>query len=269
MDEFELEVSDLRQAGPPSQPSEALDAESTSHAAADRWEWPVGTPVRGDRAARADPRPRAAAVGALLLVVACALLLSIPNAPATLGALLRIPTPMPTATLAIGADTLILEHDVPWGLLTIDGHTTVRGSATQPSMPQGRFFPTIQLARGRHTLHYAAPPFPPLSCTISVPAMSTDTCPLTGTHARDPVHAFAAARVIDLGATVQRLPADQLAALTRVTGQLLRASSAATAPTTGGGVLPGESYLRADGTRAVARVPLTATLQLDLDTSGT
>lgn len=256
MDEFDLEVTDLREPDNPDDVEAEADDSDTA---------PVVT--RRPFAAPAHPllsrRLRAALTGATVLLVAAVLLLSIPQAPGTLAALLRIPTPTPPPPLSVGADTLILRHTVPWGVLRVDG-APVRHleTALVPPNTQGTQLPALTLARGMHTLSYDAPPFPALRCRVSVPAAPSDTCPLGLQAVTGPLETFGLARLVDLGATPALLPQPQHDALESAVAVALAAQSPATS------LAAGEPYLAADGTPAEARAPLAATLRYALDTSG-
>lgn len=254
MDEFDLEVTDLRES-----PDMDVDdpAEMDAHRrlpARDPFAAPVRPPI--------SRRLRAALTGAVVLLVASVLLLSIPRAPATLAALLHIPTPAPPRPLPIGADTLVLRHIVPWGELRLDG-VPVRhlGTALVPPNTQGAQLPALTLARGTHSLSYVAPPFPSLRCIISVPAAPSDTCPLAPQEVAGPLETFGLARIVDLGATPALLPQRQHDALVSAVAAALATQS----PTTT--LAAGEPYLTADGAAAVAREPLVATLRYTLDSS--
>src|SRR5258708_34846710 len=106
-DDFELEVTDLRTgrtlshatnsaaASPPAVPAEnAPQAEPLGTA----WK-PAGALLPGG-----PRRLRAAMVVAAVLLVTVLLLGRVPDSRPSLGALLHLPTPTPTAPLAFGAD---------------------------------------------------------------------------------------------------------------------------------------------------------------------
>ncbi|HEX6800445.1 MAG TPA: hypothetical protein VF116_22225 [Ktedonobacterales bacterium] len=203
---------------------------------------------------RAKLRRALVAGGAVVLaVVVLAVLL--PDAGASMHAALGIPTPVPTATLPIGAGTFMIEDTVPWGTLLVDGHLPSL-EVRQPNEPVGAGppAPTFVLDHGRHTVEYRAAPFPTLRCVVSVPAARSDTCLLAQPSPNDPVHAFGAARVLDLQARPERLPSDSLASLEQT---LLAALNANIPPAQ---VAVGEHYLGADGAVHVATQPLVASL---------
>lgn len=259
MDELDFDVTDLR---------EAPDADTDADA--DGWE-PAGAgrPAHQPSALLLHPRRlqlsrrlRATLTGAAVLLVSALLLLSIPQAPSSLAALLHIPTPTAPPPLPVGADTLVLRHTVPWGELRLDGEPVRHlGTALVPPNTQGVQLPALTLARGRHTLSYSALPFPTLRCNISVPAAPGDTCPLVSRTADDALETFGLTRSVDLGATFALLPPAQQDALLSVVAAALAAQS----PTAT--LAAGEPYLAADGKPAVASMPLVATLRYTLDTS--
>ncbi|MGZ3602798.1 MAG: hypothetical protein ACXVDF_23025 [Ktedonobacterales bacterium] len=197
-------------------------------------------------------RIRSVIVGVCVVSVLALLLARSPETPAILGTMLGIETPTPTVPLILGMDTIYPMFSVPWGTLRIDGHV-------QTSLVQTGQDHPIRLSRGRHVLEYRAALFPTLQCTLSVPAADADTCPQedTSNFSYDPVptsmHGFA--RVIDLGAKPERLPADQRAALVAAIDSALRGGS--TYQTT---VIPGERYAVAPNKIAVSSQVLTATL---------
>jgi hypothetical protein len=144
---------------------------------------------------------------------------------------------------------------VPWGTLLVDGRTT-RLVPPEPVALAGSGppAPTFVLGRGRHTIEDRAAPFLTLRCVVSVPAAPNDTCPLARPSPVDPVHAFGAARVLDLEARPERLPADALTSLQQI---LIAAMNAGVPPVR---VAVGERYLGADGAVRVASQPLMATV---------
>lgn len=260
MDEFDLDVSDLREP-PPADPRDGADPADPANPAAE-FRTPTHRPFAVSARAHRPPRMRALLTIAAVLLAALALLLSIPQAPATFAALLHVPTPTSPPPLPVGADTLVLQHTVPWGVLRVDG-APVRhlGSALVPPNTQGAQLPALTLARGRHILTYDAPPFPMLRCTVTVPAAASDSCSLGPQQTAGPLETFGLARIVDLGATPTRLPQRQHDALVSAVAAALAAQSPATT------LAHGEPYLAADGTLASARQPLMATLRYTLDTS--
>jgi hypothetical protein len=109
-------------------------------------------------------------------------------------------------------------------------------------------------------LRYVAELFPPLTCTVSVPAAPADTCPLSRESVSpDPALLGRSGRVLDLQATVERLPAEQRTALEQTIQALLTASEASAT------VALGTRYLGVDGQVKVATQPLRARQQYTLN----
>jgi hypothetical protein len=188
-------------------------------------------------------RSRASTIGAVVVVIVVAVLavlvFSTRGPGSTVG---REPTPFPTATLSARQMQVLFVHAAPWGELTLNGQPV---SGTEVALPHGT-----------SRLIYHAPPFPTLTCYISAPASPNDTCP-EGTI--PPTQSFQG-RVIDLGATLQRLtPADLRA--------LIVATNAATSTVTSTApVAVGDHYVDANGRVAVATRAITATLSFVVPT---
>jgi hypothetical protein len=130
-------------------------------------------------------------------------------------------------------------------------------------IPQGAAF---HLARGRHLLEYRAYPFRTLACRVSVPASHDDTCPLA--HAVDYSYLTPdapATRLLDLQATVDRLPTVDLDALLATTQMYLTSLSSALPH---GTLAVGDHYLDRAGQITQARSALRIQAQFRLDTSG-
>lgn len=171
-----------------------------------------------------SPPPRRSNRRRLLITCGCALalilatsglLLSTHADPRlALGAVLGIPTATPTPPLAPGAAVLLVEHRVPWGVLTVDGKRNDVADVAQPPDPDLLDNPvSFLLSRGRHQVVYIAPPFAPLRCVVSVPAARGDTCPLAQPDNLTHGQVVGAARILDLHATLDHLPAQSLAGL--------------------------------------------------------
>ena len=283
--DFELEVSDLRRAPAAETPGAGQEAEGSAREGADgRGPEPEALDVAAaaeaevaqGTLAEVDGTPTARAVAhtawrpaapvlsarrargyvvAVLVVLVCAgLLLSLPGTQQALRQALVRPTPTATASLAFGANQAAFEHAAPWGRLTLDG---------TPEAPQvgqvGPFSQFRSLPRGQHTLTYVAAPWPVLRCQLSAPAQQDDTCPVDGGFHFGNEQQLA--RVIDLGATPDRLPEAQLAVLTSAVASALQADVETTA------VPPGDHYRSTDGHIAVATQPLQASLVLTLNTA--
>lgn len=156
------------------------------------------------------------------------------------------PTPTPTETLALGADTITLGYAVPWGTLHIDGKLT--------GIPAGA---PLTLTRGRHKLVYAAAPFDPVSCVLSVPAApSLDTCPLVPGPNANPASQN---RTLNMGDVPDKLPQAQLQSLDQLASQTLAHTSA------GIPISPGDHYVGASGQMHSATTAFTAEQVLAAD----
>lgn len=154
---------------------------------------------------------------------------------------LGIPTPGP---LPPGSDLITIQAGMPWGMLTVDGRA-VTPQVTAQSTP-------MRLDRGTHHLVWTVAPFPPLRCSVSVPAAAHDTCP-TIAIGRGRI----AIREVVLAETLDRLPAGPRADLVRA---IQTALAARTSTTT---VRPGELY-RTGLDVVAATAPLAAALRFDL-----
>lgn len=251
---FELEVSSLREA---TRRNGAPEEEGYDDPHADE----VGVVPVASPAPRAGTRGtsywrliRAVVVGVSVLSMLALVLARSPGTPAIVESMFGIVTPTPTLPLTLGMDKFYPIYSVPWGSLRVDGR--IQTFVVQ----QGQYLP-VRIARGSHTLEYQAAPFPTLRCTISAPAAPTDTCPQVSTSSLlfDPVpqDVRGLAREIDLGATPDRLPADQRAALSTAVDVALHGDT-----TFHTYVAPGERYALANGGIAVAAQPLTATLRV-------
>src|SRR5258708_10508440 len=167
----------------------------------------VGSPM--------PPRPtarrrvlRALGIGATLVLVLALALPVLANASIDLRTLLHISTPTPTPKLS-PTDTVFYWVDgVPWGELQVDGRPGPDVHQPLGQTAEGlSVLPSFTLPRGRHTLRYVAAFFPPPTCTVHVPAAQTDTCPLAREAVSpDPALAGHSGLVLDLQATVARLP---------------------------------------------------------------
>lgn len=166
----------------------------------------------------------------------------------------RFPDHLERSDVPPGADIIYLENTLPWGVLHIDARHIEAG------LLEAQWVGT-RLSVGRHALTYEAPPYPRLRCTLTVPAAPSDTCPFDHhPTAIDSGHFVGGERVIDLGATPDRLPpahqADLLAAVTR--------ALAAQGPVTTQ-LASGDHFLGADERVMMADQPLIATLTFTLN----
>jgi hypothetical protein len=272
MDEFEIEVTDLRPRKAPSstQAPAAGRPSIVRHHDEPSDEEPLDEPTHAPLLPLTRLRPvvvarlrgrgrqlRGLGVTLALLLAALIVLTSVPTSREALIAALNIPTPVPTATLAEGADLIIVEHDAPWGELTIDGKAR---PAPRPVQQHGIPY---SLARGQHTVAFRAAPFPTLRCRISVPAAQSDTCPLDTSQQQNGNNPFLnTVRAIDLGAVPSQLSPDDRASLITAANRLLASQPSTTT------LQPGEHYLTSDGTPTTAQQPLRAALVSTLATPG-
>ena len=200
--------------------------------------------ARSPRALRWLGRWRRPLVGALTVALALGVTLglfarSTSNPAAAIATLLGA---APTTTAVHADDIFAAVHGVPWGALTISGQRM------SPTDALGGIF---QLAPGAHTVEYRAADFPTLRCVVSVPHATSDTCPLAHpADVSDTPQVYDAARLIDLGATPERLSAARRSALLTAISRALAADGATTT------IVPGEPYLDASGSVRVASQPL-------------
>ena len=215
---------------------------------------PDGALACSPLAPRLTGRGRMLRAGGACAAVALALLLLLsgdPRVARTLAGILpALPHATPPPLAAFAANVILYEHAAPWGTLRIDHHPG-------PELPIPPFagsaphYLSFTLLPGRHTVEYDAENFPRLTCTISVPAAKSDTCPLARPIAGS-VPPNSAARLLDLGATLPHLiHAAQLSLTVTVRDALAVRQEAVTLPA-------GGRYLRADGTPASAGQALRA-----------
>jgi hypothetical protein len=244
MDEFDLEVAPLEpptaaESGPPERPAPNL------------------VPF----APRLSPRARVVRAGGILGVLLLAVAVLVAVTPAARSAVVGFvfgPTPTATASLDLGRDRIAVENQVPWGTLTIDGRPKPQIVPSQvgtiSNLPQLQSF---RVARGRHHVEYRADPFPPLQCTLSVPAAPGDTCPLDP-QAKEVFpfadSAFPQLRLLDLRETVDRLPAGEATRLADAAQQALDLAVGVASAT----LVPGDHYGDDRGRVQVAGEALTA-----------
>jgi hypothetical protein len=172
------------------------------------------------------------------------------------------PTVAPTQTplVRLGPDSVQVLHGVPWGALRLDGQSAATlGISLAPRIPD-ESAPAFTLRAGQHTLEYAADPFPPLRCQISQPASASDTCPLFDPPPKYPLQNQNGSRILDVGATLDHLPANQLASLRQAAQAQLIALVGAAAQ-----LAQGERYLGADGRVTTAPQNWNATPQFTLN----
>lgn len=154
---------------------------------------------------------------------------------------------------------LLLAHTVPWGRLTVDGHS-LDDLHTVIDRIDG--YPAVRLMAGAHTLTYAAEQFPTLTCTVSIPisahtVASGNACGLVPFPGNHPPADAPAARLIDLRATLDRLAPATLAQLKDEINNALPSAQTL--------VQSGERYLGPDGVIHSALAPLPAQLVIRLN----
>ncbi len=213
------------------------------------------------------PNPRAVRLrrlaGSVLAVLGVlltlAIFLSSPDAEATLVRTLNLPVPPDQLPLTPGADVVYLERGAPWATLQIDGVLWTLERVDEPYTGREGSYTAIRLARGQHRLVYNASPFPGLSCTISVPAAPSDTCPLiTHPGPQDVMPVLQGSRVMNLDATPERLKGSARTAFeAAISNTLAGWTPSAT-------VAAGEPLLGAQGLITAATTPMKASLNYTL-----
>jgi hypothetical protein len=96
------------------------------------------------------------------------------SAPATPEATFVATTPVATPTPAYrpnSTDQFVFSPNVPWGKILLDGQPL-------PSPPTLGDSHPLRLPPGQHQLVWHAEPFSDVTCTLSVPNLMTDTCPV-------------------------------------------------------------------------------------------
>jgi len=166
---------------------------------------------------------RARILLALRIVAVCMLGLLLledlsPGLRTATASLLHPVAPASAEVAATGAETIYLEHGVPWGTVQLDGRV-VGDPIAHPEDP-------LVVLPGAHTLIYQAPPFAPLRCHFSVPRRNGDTCPLEFAPPVDDQSLYV--RIIDLHGTPDQLPANQVTMLAKATQQALITMDSAT-----------------------------------------
>lgn len=202
-----------------------------------------------------SPRARArrgALVASAFLVLLVVILGSLPNVRSQVVDAVQRLIPTPTPTLAPGADRFYIATDVPWSKVALDGRPI--------ALPRIGMDAPLRLARGRHMLTWTAAPFQPQQCSLDVPYTTATSCRLIDEARRGTAKpAFA---VIGLPESLDTLPAVQQRALLQAAQTALSDFSDI--------IQPGEPYLiDSSGNvfgNGIARQPLRATLQLQLDT---
>lgn len=244
-DDTEFEVTDLRAgANPTNAPSRGSDVAAGSGGDVDGAR--RGAALFRRRLTRRQRLRRVGVMGGAMLVVLAAVLVGIPQASGIVSGWLPA-----TPTARAGTNVIFAARGVPWGHLTLDGRPTAYTSQGQPL--------ALFLPRGSHTLRYVAPPFPDLTCVVSVPSAVSDTCPLLNGLPGQDGGSAGYVRTIDLGAIPGRLAAPAYASLVGAVAGSLNAADAVRP------VLPGDRYLGANDTILTAATTLQAELHYTLN----
>jgi hypothetical protein len=170
----------------------------------------------------------------------------------------HLPIPPGPAPLARGADIFLLADTVPWGELSIDGHSASTLGIALEWPYAGAQIPTFALAPGAHEVVYRADPFYPLRCEVSVPATMTDTCPLLSAG-NSPLVPPPGSRILDARALPAYLPTPAFVALEEAVQARLSAWTGATP------LARGDHYLSADRQVVVATQSAQATLDYQVN----
>jgi hypothetical protein len=164
-------------------------------------------------------------------------------------------TPTPTTSLQPAEASFYLLPNPPGVRVTLDGHALARLPEPGDSAP-------LRLTPGHHIFALTSQlfPFAAQSCTVSVPALSTDTCPLVAPH---DLPAAVPGRVLALHASLATLQGGAGAQLTQAIQEALTTSRSETI------VQSGERYFfyvpgsGGGGGPVVAKQPLLASLGFD------
>ena len=265
MDEFDLEIMSLGKSLPPE--DDRQDAASPFVSDTNGISTSTASiSANGGSLRQRDRVLRASVVTVVTLLTFVSLLLVPPDTRSGVFQLLTGPTATPLPVLPAGSDFFIWEHTVPWGMLLIDGRRgpDVRASSAWLDQQGRRQVAGFHLPRGRHTLDYRAALFPTLHCTVSVPRAAADTCPLDIQNTFEFILEQPGIRVLDLQATVDRLPLGQASALAALTQDTLDAAALAAGQAT---IASGDHFLGADGSTLVATTQLTAQAHFTLSDS--
>lgn len=158
-------------------------------------------------------------------------------------------------------DLLYVDAAPPWGTLSIDEKLVARIPDPASGLP-------LRLGHGTHRLVWRAAPFPLRLCTLSVPALSTDTCQADETAQTPDQHLAWIVSFANLMSTLPRAERDALNLQIQRTLDSFQASDL---------VQPGEQFAETTALTssasphspiAVANQTLRATLHLTLDSQG-
>ncbi len=196
-----------------------------------------------------------------LLAVLVLPFISVPGFGATVRQALRLPSPTPAPSLALGGDIIYFEHGLPWGTLLMDGKPVTNVETEQPYTGFEALYTSFHIPYGRHLLEYRAHLFPTLRCWISTPAARSDTCPLVRDRSvQDVTPPFPAERVVNLGGDPAALSPDLRASLVAAAAPVIAALSASTT------VAPGDTFAGPGGAPQMADASMTATLSYAIAT---
>lgn len=226
----------------------------------------TGMPDERVYAHRDERRQRKRRLGVIVAMLALIGVLvvsfvSVPGFGATMQQALHLPTPAPSPTLALAGDIVYFEHGLPWGRLLMDGKPVTDVESEQPYTGFEQLYTSLHIPRGRHQLEYSAPPFPALTCWISVPAARSDTCPLVDTRGiQDVTPPFPAERVLDLGGDPASLSPTLRDSLQSTAARTIAALASSTT------IAAGDSFADASGALLVASSKMAATLSYAMAT---
>jgi hypothetical protein len=206
---------------------------------------------------------RVALLSGMLLLAALVVLATMPGVREMTRTLITGPTPTPTLEPAL--DLFYMLPNPPGTMVLIDGKALQR--LPVPGTPP------LLIARGRHVIEWLPGPFPfaPLSCVLTVPHASEDTCPVSPGYVLPigllpPGGLDNQPSVIDLHVTLSALPSAQATALTTAIADALSPTTSSVT------VQPGEAHFSYQpgvaGHAVTADQPLRATLTLRLDAPG-
>jgi hypothetical protein len=200
--------------------------------------------------ARRSPRRRLLAIALAGCVLVIVLGLATPSLPSIATSLQEVLSPFTQRADIALEGSLFFTGGVPWGAIAIDGRQ-LDGAAAAAGISWR------SLASGPHVVTYAASPFPPLRCQVSVPPTAEDSCRMTGVWWNQT--APAGSRAVDLRATPEQLSAEDYAALV--------ARIEAALPTATARLASGERYLNAEKDVVIATEPLRAQFHYVVNTS--
>ena len=211
-------------------------------------------PTRLSLRSQLTPRQRGTRLLVTIALLVFALVIVLANSPvAHIPALaflsrstpISTPSPAPTATMNPNVNQFFIQGVPPWGQLYLDERVVQVVSNERP----------LLIERGHHRFLVLAPPFQPLSCTVSVPIDSTDTCHYTRADMQ-----VSNTWMLTFHESLATLPITQRQALIQTTQAILNEQQSTTV------VQPGEQYIFLGTPRLVntAKQPLQATLHFHL-----